>query len=191
MTAPSLAAYSLCRRVSIESEANRAAADSVVAVASLHIARVIVKSLPPKVSDRLSACKYIISECHDAFEDPSVVSTTASLLGSIGPSSNWAPKVGFRGPDSTDAQEYMKVINTVADDNRAGCYRPRGFAMTEAFVGDTTLLPSTKARQRLEQGDVIIYVDREGLVLKVSETTTDILIAKCRGLTKAAWKKTF
>lgn len=124
-----------------------------------------------------------------------MVKRIVSSLGSILATASWAPKVRLRLQLlvyyvlSANVQEYMKAINAAAEADITGRYRPKGFTLTDALVGEKSLLGSAKCQQRLKKGDVIIYVDQKGLLLKVKiqiRTT-----AKVRRSMQKVSRKTF
>jgi hypothetical protein len=119
---------------------------------------------------RSSASRETLSECQDLFDDRSAIDNIAPIIGSIPSTSSYAPKVSrctCSITPNTDDKDYLEAINTLAQNGKYGRFRPKGFTVTDALSGETSLLGSAKCQKRLKQGDVTVYVDREVLLLKV------------------------
>jgi hypothetical protein len=61
----------------------------------------------------------------------------------------------------------MELINVASEaESEEGGFRPRGFRLHALSIGDKDALVGSKVQKKVKNGDVVIYVDQEGLLLK-------------------------
>jgi hypothetical protein len=62
----------------------------------------------------------------------------------------------------------MQILNVVASGVEEAGGRPRGFELVALEVNGESILDSEVCRKYLDTGDVVIYIDPESLIVKVS-----------------------
>lgn len=63
----------------------------------------------------------------------------------------------------------MRILNTIGDIAGPACIRPRGFVLQGGKYNSEDIFESQLALKRLAAREIIVYVDYEGLLVKVRQ----------------------